>query len=110
MYKPVILLYLGMFVNGMFLSVCPPAFAQRVDGRSFAETHCAMCHAIGSAGNSPHAAAPPFRKLGNSYDLDKLQTILERGAIVPSHPDMPIFKLDRNTARSIINYIRSIQE
>jgi len=86
------------------------AFAQRVSGRTLVEEHCAMCHAIGPSGNSPHAAAPPFRKLGNSFDLDKLQTILERGDIVPAHPDMPIFKLDRNTARGVVNYIRSIQE
>lgn len=86
------------------------AFAQDISDRTLVEEHCAMCHAIGPTGNSPHAAAPPFRKLGNSYDLDKLQTILERGDIVPAHPAMPIFKLDRNTARGVVNYIRSIQE
>ena len=69
-----------------------------------------MCHAIGQSGNSPHPAAPPFRRLGNSYDLDKLQETLERGTILPVHPDMPHFKLDRRTAREVINYIRSIQE
>jgi len=94
----------------MCLSFASIASAQRVSGRALAEERCAMCHAIGPSGGSPHPAAPPFRKLGNSYDLDKLQTILERGDIVPAHPEMPIFKLDRNTARSIINYIRSIQE
>ena len=94
----------------MCLSFASIASAQRVSGRALAEERCAMCHAIGPSGGSPHPAAPPFRKLGNSYDLDKLQMVLERGDIVPAHPEMPIFKLDRNTARSIINYIRSIQE
>lgn len=69
-----------------------------------------MCHAIGQTGGSPHAAAPPFRRLGSSYDLEKLQEELERGTILPAHPDMPLFKMDRRTARSVINYIRSIQE
>ena len=69
-----------------------------------------MCHAIGKTGFSPHSAAPPFRRLGDSYDLDKLQETLERGTILPSHPDMPSFKMDRRTAREIVNYMRSIQE
>lgn len=69
-----------------------------------------MCHAIGKTDSSPHSSAPPLRRIGNSYDLDKLQEIFERGTILPSHPDMPLFKLDRSTARGVINYLRSIQE
>ena len=69
-----------------------------------------MCHAVGPTGNSPNPAAPVFRRLGNSHDLDKLQETFERGTILPAHPDMPLFKMDRRTAREIINFIRSIQE
>jgi len=69
-----------------------------------------MCHSVSQSGNGPHPAAPPFRRLGNSYDLDKLQETFERGTILPAHPDMPHFKLDRRTAREVINYIRSIQD
>ena len=87
-----------------------PVLSQPQQGLALVQEYCAMCHAVGQLGNSPHPAAPPFRRLGNSYDLDKLQETLERGTILPSHPDMPLFKLDRRTAREIINYIRSVQE
>ena len=86
------------------------AFSQSSQGVALVQEHCAMCHATGKVGSSPHQSAPPFRRLGNSYDLDKLQEALERGTILPSHPDMPLFKMDRRTAREIMNYIRSIQE
>ena len=86
------------------------ALAQPSQGVELVQEHCAMCHAIGKVGSSPHPAAPPFRRLGNSYDLDKLQEALERGTILPSHPDMPLFKMDRRTAREMVNYIGSIQE
>jgi mono/diheme cytochrome c family protein len=87
-----------------------PALSQSPRGVDLAQEYCGACHAIGASGNSPHSAAPPFRRLGNSYDLNKLQEILERGTILPSHPDMPLFKLDRRTAREIVNHMRSIQE
>lgn len=87
-----------------------PAAAQPSAGLGFAETHCAMCHAVRNADNSPHQAAPPFRLLGSSIDLDRLQADLENGTVLPSHPDMPSFKMDPNTAKEIVNYIRSIQE
>jgi cytochrome c len=86
------------------------ALSQSSQGVALLQQHCAMCHAIGKVGSSPHPAAPPFRRLGNSYDLDKLQEALERGTILPSHPDMPMFKMDRRTAREMVNYIGSIQE
>ena len=86
------------------------AFSQSSQGVALVQERCAMCHAIGKVDNSPHRAAPPFRQLGNSYDLDKLQEALERGTILASHPDMPLFKLDRRTAREDVNYIRSIQD
>jgi mono/diheme cytochrome c family protein len=101
---------LWLLGNAMLLAFATTASAQREPGRTLVEERCAMCHAIGSRGNSPHPAAMPFRTLGNSYDLGKLQTAFERGDILPAHPDMPLFKLDRRTARGVVNYIRSIQE
>jgi cytochrome c len=92
------------------LTTTDRAFSQSSQGVALAQEHCAMCHAIGKADSSPHRSAPPFRQLGNSYDLDKLQEALERGTILPSHPDMPLFKLDRRTAREVVNYIRSLQQ
>lgn len=94
----------------IILGIPAPALAQPQSGAGLVQEHCAMCHAIDKTGTSPHPAAPPFRRLGNSYDLEKLEQILVRGTILPSHPDMPLFKLDRRTAKAVVGYIRSIQE
>lgn len=102
--------YLLGLAGTLIVMAPPPVLAQSEQGVALVQELCAMCHAIGRTGSSPHAAAPPFRRLGSSYDLDKLQETFERGTNLPSHPDMPLFKMDRRTARSVINYIRSIQE
>ncbi len=94
----------------LFFAASAQVLSQSQQGAALVQELCAMCHAVGPSGNSPHPAAPPFRRLGNSHDLDKLRETLERGTILPGHPDMPIFKLDRGTAREVINYIRSIQD
>lgn len=69
-----------------------------------------MCHAIGSRGTSPHRGAPPFRRLADLTDLDRLGEGLQRGTFFAAHPDMPTFKLDRATARALVVYMRSIQQ
>lgn len=71
--------------------------------------HCAMCHAIGRSGTSPHAAAPAFRTLGQRYPLDSLEEALGEG-IVSGHPDMPEFKFETHDVGAIIRYLKSIQE
>ena len=75
-----------------------PVPAQSQQAVTLVQELCAMCHATGHTGGSPHAGAPPFRRLDSIYDLVKLQEELERGTILPSHPDMPLFKMDRRTA------------
>jgi mono/diheme cytochrome c family protein len=86
------------------------ALAQEQNGHSIAEEYCAMCHAIGMSGTSPHRGAPPFRRLGDLTDLTKLGEAFERGTFLVSHPDMPTFKLDRSQAHALIAYLRSIQQ
>ena len=84
--------------------------AQSGAGLALVEEHCAMCDAIGKTGNSPHRAAPPFRKISRTYDLSQLQELLQDGLILAGHPDMPAFKFDSQGARAITSYLRSIQE
>ena len=62
-------------------------------GRVFAQTNCAMCHAVGRIGDSPLAIAPPFRTLHTRYRVDDLAEALAEG-IVTGHPSMPQFQLD----------------
>jgi mono/diheme cytochrome c family protein len=79
-------------------------------GRALVEQHCGMCHAIGATGTSPLRSAPALRRTSDFYDLDQLSDMLQTGSLFPPHPQMPLFKLDRRSARAIVNYLRSIQQ
>ena len=78
-------------------------------GRMLLNDYCARCHAIGKSGRSRHPAAPPFRVLGRSFNLDHFARDLERG-LTPGHPDMPAFKFDQDDARAVAAYMLTIQE
>lgn len=78
-------------------------------GRAILEEFCARCHAIDRAGNSPQPLAPPFRTLGDSFNLDQFARQLERG-LASGHPEMPEFKFTLEDARAIGAYLRSIQQ
>ncbi len=77
-------------------------------GRALVKEFCARCHAVGRSDRSPNVAAPPFRAIGHSYDLDRFAERLQRG-ISSGHPDMPEFKFSRVDAQAMQAYLRSIQ-
>ena len=77
-------------------------------GRVLVEKMCAQCHAVGRSGDSPRAAAPPFRALDRRLDLDALTGRLREG-LASNHPDMPVFRFSREDARGVAAYIRAIQ-
>jgi len=81
------------------------ALAQR--GQEIVNEFCAPCHAVGSAGESPHAGAPAFRHLDRRLDLDTLSERLTEG--LTSHHDMPAFRFTRDDARAVAAYVRAIQ-
>jgi mono/diheme cytochrome c family protein len=89
------------------------AAAQPLDpaehGRILVRENCSACHAVGRRGASPHRAAPPFRILGRSFDLDEFPQRLMRG-LSAMHPDMPEIKFTEDDARDVRNYLRTIQE
>ncbi len=100
----------------ILLSACAnqpaPEAAQQAalveDGREIAEAQCARCHAIGSYGDSPNPAAPPFRTALSNYRADVLEEELIQGIRV-SHP-MPDFQFNPQGADALIAYLRSVQQ
>jgi len=80
--------------------------AQR--GLTFIQTHCSRCHAIGKAGESPLAIAPPFRTLHTKYPVESLQEALAEG-IVTGHPTMPQFQLDPAQINDVIAYLKWLE-
>jgi len=78
-------------------------------GRRFAETNCARCHAVGSAGASPLEAAPLFRTFATRWPLESIEEALAEG-IVTGHPDMPVFELTPEQIADLIGYLATIQQ
>lgn len=74
-------------------------------GESFAQTHCARCHAIGGAGDSPLPNAPPFRMLHQRYPIESLEEAFAEG-IRTGHRAMPEFVLAREQIGDLIAYLR----
>ncbi len=79
-------------------------------GRALAKKFCAECHAIGKTGKSPHADAPPFRRLGQLIDLDNFPKRVMIHGLSSNHPDMPQFDMSTRDAVALRNYLRTIQE
>jgi cytochrome c len=77
-------------------------------GRAFAQTNCARCHAIGPVGDSPLAKAPPFRTLHQRYPVEQLAEALAEG-IRTAHPAMPEFELDQRQIGDLIAYLKSLE-
>lgn len=77
-------------------------------GRRLAQERCAGCHAIGPAGASPHAAAPPFRDLHRRYPVEQLAESLAEG-IVTGHPDMPEQAFSAEEVAALIAYLRTLE-
>lgn len=76
-------------------------------GRALLSEKCAQCHAIGTEGASPLAAAPPFRDLQSKYDVGALAEALAEG-IVTGHAAMPVFAFAPRDVEAIIAYLRSL--
>lgn len=68
---------------------------------------CARCHATGKIGDSPLAAAPPFRSLATKYPIDSLAEALAEG-ITTGHPEMPEFVFTTDEIAAILTYLDRI--
>src|SRR5262245_22249452 len=84
----ILVMLAAVALGGSALAQDRAAMEQR--GEALLAKHCARCHAIGRGGESPHAAAPPFRTLSRKYPVENLSEALAQGISV-GHPDMPEF-------------------
>ncbi|WP_315763236.1 MULTISPECIES: cytochrome c [unclassified Bradyrhizobium] len=93
------------------LALLSPALAAHTAeqrGRTYAQAHCARCHAIGRTGDSPLKPAPPFRTLHQRYPVESLSEALAEG-IVTGHPVMPQFKLAPEQIHDLLSYLKSLE-
>lgn len=68
---------------------------------------CAGCHAVERSGDSPMAAAPPFRAMGVQYPVRDLQEAFAEG-LVTAHPAMPAFELQSTEIADLIAYLERV--
>jgi cytochrome c len=80
--------------------------AQR--GLTFVRTHCAQCHAIDKASESPLAIAPPFRTFHQKFPIESLRRRLAEG-IMTTHPTMPQFRLEADQISDVLAYIQTLE-
>ena len=86
----------------------PHAEAAAEQGQRLAQERCAGCHAVGPAGASPRAEAPPFRDLHRRYPVEQLAESLAEG-IVTGHPDMPEQSFSAAEVEALIAYLRTLE-
>lgn len=79
------------------------------EGEAIAEMLCAVCHAIGAEGDSPHPDAKPFRKFSENYPVSALEEALAEGIVV-GHPDMPVWQFQPHEVEALVDYIESVQD
>ena len=83
--------------------------SEQCRGKMLLQRLCSRCHAIGTAGASPHPDAPPFRTFGDQklYDDDFAQRL--QTGLSTIHKEMPSFQFDRRNAEAAVSYLRAIQ-
>src|SRR5215470_3968260 len=100
-------------VVGALMVAVGPAAAQTLSpaeqrGLTFVRVHCAQCHSIDVASESPLKIAPPFRDLHQRFPIDSLARRFSEG-ISATHPTMPQFRLDADQINDVIAFIKSLE-
>lgn len=80
-------------------------------GRVLAQENCSGCHAVGPAGTSPYAPAPPFRTLHERYDVEGLAEAFAEGILVghKGEKQMPEFVMTADQIDDLIAYLKSLK-
>jgi len=77
-------------------------------GKSYAQSHCARCHAIDRVSKSPLDMAPPFRTLHLRYPIETLEEALAEG-IYTGHAEMPAFELSPEQIHDLLSYLKTLE-
>ena len=88
-----------------------PPLGDVARGRAFAEKNCSGCHAVGEAGASPYAPAPPLRTIHTKYDVEGLAEAFAEGILVghKGEKQMPEFVLTPAEIDDLLAYLDSFE-
>ncbi len=81
--------------------------AAAAEGKRLAAINCTTCHNIEAEGDSPLAAAPPFRDIARNYDRIELIDGFMEGLAV-RHPLMPDWDVTGPQAEELAAFIMSL--
>lgn len=105
---------IGVIVLAVLVAGCQPDPSDEVasglieDGRQIAERNCAVCHAIGPAGESPNPDAPPLRTVLADFDIEAL-AIDFREHIALGNDVMPEFDFGPLGTDALMAYLLSLE-
>jgi mono/diheme cytochrome c family protein len=74
------------------------------EGKAILYKHCARCHAIQAAGESPLKTAPPMRDIYGRYATRELREELLEG-MVSKHKEMPQISFSAEDVAAILAYL-----
>jgi cytochrome c len=94
----------SQIIASVLLLLSEPALGQPDvrRGLSLAREHCAQCHAIDDASESPVAAAPAFRELHLEYAVSDLQRPLTQGPHT-------IFRFEASQIQALLAYLKTLR-
>jgi cytochrome c len=102
----------GRSICGLLIAVglisTAAAGALEDQGRLLLTRLCGQCHAVGKTGASPPFGAPPFRSIGDRYNIAELTDRMTE-QLISTHPDMPDFRFSQDDAMAVRAYLYSIQ-
>lgn len=93
------------------LSGCDQLLPRRSEGEKLWRKHCADCHGLNAAGNTPRYMGKPYADLTDSawkYGGDKTSLINSTRGGVFEHPDA-LKKLTNAEVGTIIDYLRELR-
>jgi mono/diheme cytochrome c family protein len=79
------------------------------DGRTFAQTNCASCHALDD-GVSPNPNAPSLRRAAHRLPEWMVAGSFERGVQIGHTTEMPVFVFEDSDIANLLAYFETLRE
>lgn len=93
------------------LSACKEVFPRRSEGEKLYRKHCAECHGLDAAGNTPGYMGNAYADLRDDVwktggDSDSMQSVVRNGVFAK----MPKFdRLSAKEVRLVVDYVRELR-
>lgn len=97
--------------HSLLIAACWPSLSyagdRSAEGKAILNKHCARCHTLEAAGESPLKTAPPMRDIYGRYATRELQEELLEG-MVSKHKEMPQISFSDEDVAAILAYLHDL--